>query len=187
MKLLSTLAASAALSAVMAGAAFAQAPTQTFTLTGTVASTCVLSAFNGTTNLGQFSINTTAGDANLFKVITPISVAGPSAAAGCNHGVTVGLTKSAQGLTTPQTTGFDAAVFQNNIPYKVTAIWNGAQANGSTTVTNTLADDVNQQVNGVQAGAFISAIQTVIDVPVTSKAVLAGTYTDTVGVQLAVF
>jgi hypothetical protein len=190
MKLLSTLAASAALSAVVAGAAFAQTtnPTQAFNVTGSVAAACVLGAFNGSASLGTITVDLTPGDSNLFKITTPINTVGPTAAGGCNDGVTVGLTKSAQGLTTtPDGTGYDATVFQANIPYAVTVLWSGPSRGGATTTTQQLTTGVNQQINTAVGGAFISNINSVISVPATSKAVLAGTYTDTVGVQLAVY
>jgi hypothetical protein len=191
MKLFNTLAASAALSAVMAGAAFAQNttnPTQAFNVTGAVASACVLGAFNGSASLGTITVDLTPGDSNLFKIVTPINTVGPTAAGGCNDGVTVGLTKGAQGLTTtPDGTGYDATVFQANIPYAVTIFWSGPSRSGKTTTAQQLTTGVNQQINTATGGAFISNINSVISVPATSKAVLAGTYTDTVGVQLAVY
>lgn len=191
MKLLSTLAASAALSAVLAGAAFAQtSPTAAFSVTGSVTATCVLGTF-GSASLGTITVDLTPGGSNLFKVTTPINTTGPSTNGGCNDGVTVGLTKSALGLTTtPDGSGYDTNVFQSNIPYAVTAFWSGP-ARGSTgagvTATQQVTTGASAQVATATGGAFISPINTVISVPVTSKAVLAGTYTDTVGVQLAVF
>jgi len=189
MKLLSTLAASAALSAVMAGAAFAQTgPTQSFSVSGSVTSTCVLGQFNGSAAVGTIQVDLTPGDANLFKIVNPITTAGPTAAGGCNDGVTVGLTKSATGLTTtPDGTGFDPAVFQASIPYSVTVLWSGPSRGGSTTTTQQLTTGVAQQINTATGGAFISNINSVVAIPATAKAVLAGTYTDTVGVQLAVY
>lgn len=191
MKLLSTLAASAAISAVLAGSAFAQsttAPTQTFNVTGTVAAACVLGAFNGSAAVGPITVDLTPGDANLFKITQPIIKVGPTAQGGCNDGVTVGVTKSALGMTTqPDGSGYDPAVFQANIPYSVAVLWSGPSSGQSNTTTQQVVVASNQQIAIGTGGAFISPINSVISIPATSKAVLAGTYTDTVGVQLAVF
>jgi hypothetical protein len=166
----------------------------TFTLTGSVSKDCSFYG-GGTTShtiaLGTIGVNTsnTVNVSQAFNMRDAAVANVLTATAGCNTNNTVKIEKlnNTDGLKNSSTAGYDTSEFQNNIPYSVNASWKGVTsqnggANGSLqslTVSTGEASDTKAQ------GAWRSAFNMLVTVPVPQKALVAGTYSDTITVTLA--
>lgn len=161
---------------------------QSFQVTGTVNSSCVLGNFQDVT-LGTIPINQTAGSSSLFKLTSTMSQTGPGSSGGCNDGVVVTVTKTngALGMQNTSAVGYDSTIFQANLPYAVTVGWTGPDAGATTSTGQSVTVASNLKTNSSsQKGAFISNLTSSISVPPTTLGLLGGYYTDTVTVQLLV-
>ena len=99
--------------------------TVSFNMSGTVAQNC--SYFSNSANnsqsisLGAIGIKNgnSQNIGSLFNQIDPIDFEITSTNAGCNTDNTVTVTKGANGLFNPSTSGYDSSQFTNSIPYSV--------------------------------------------------------------------
>lgn len=167
----------------------------TFTLTAKVSPACFIGGFNTARTL-DFGTLGIFGDASsgLDKAFT---LRGDSnghirtSDAGCNtsNTVTVSKTGGANGMSTDRTAGYDQGVFQANLPYSVNAMYNAGAKGALVTAPGIRHAILAANAGGVgeqQNGAWRSGLAIRIDIPVPAKALIAGTYTDTVTVDLAV-
>jgi hypothetical protein len=111
-----------------------------------------------------------------------------STSAGCNFNNTVTISKSAQGLVNASAGGYDSNQFTANIPYKInaglTGTTNTSGPAAGTFVPITLADgDSTKQVH---LGAWRSNLNMGLVFTAQNKGLVAGNYTDTITVELAV-
>jgi len=167
--------------------------TQTFTLTGTVAKDC--SYYNGTTsthsvNLGAIGVKNgdTEQTTTAFNQAADIHFDLQTTSAGCNFNNTVTASKSAQGLLNSAAGGYDSSEFTNKIPYSVT-IGIPKAVNFNTTGTGTyhgVTVGLAQASNSMHLGAWRSALTLGIAAPAQTLGLVAGTYTDTITLTLAV-
>jgi hypothetical protein len=172
--------------------------TATFSISGSISASCVLG--NGDADLDDVDFGTLGiyGDAsngvdNAFEMVGTNSNGNSSTnAAGCNTANTLTLTKTngVQGLLNADAlaSGYDGNVFQANIPYSLGANYVAGSPGqigvsgslGKFTVSTTEASD-SRENNAWRSGLGIR-----VDVPAAAKALVAGTYTDTVTVLIAV-
>ncbi|MND84556.1 hypothetical protein D3C80_764500 [compost metagenome] len=172
--------------------------TATFSISGSVSPSCILG--NGDGDLDDVNFGTLGiyGDAangvdNAFEMVGANSNGNSSTnAAGCNTSNRLTLTKTngTQGLLNADAAaaGWDPNVFQANIPYSLGAVYTagspgqeGVSASGGKfTVSTTEASD-SRENNAWRSGLGIR-----VDIPAAAKALVAGTYTDTVTVLIEV-
>jgi hypothetical protein len=167
--------------------------TVSFNLSGTVAQNC--SYFSNSANNSQ-SINLGAigiknGNSqnigSLFNQIDPIDVEITSTNAGCNTDNTVTVTKGANGLSNPTTSGFDSSQFTNSIPYSV-KVGVGAATLAGTVGTGqfqTFTVPTTATTGSANYGAWRSSLDLMANIPAQSLGLVAGTYSDTITVTLA--
>ncbi len=168
----------------------------TFTVSGTVDAACVIATNSGALlnlDFGTIGIyaDGASGVENAFTMTGPRNGHSRTNLAGCNTANTVTLTKGngADGLLSDNTTsGYDSNVFQANIPYstfaRYTAVPQGTVGAGS------IGNYVSVPVGGASGtsaphGAWRSEIAIRVDLPVTSKALIAGEYTDEITISIA--
>jgi hypothetical protein len=164
-----------------------------FTLSGTVSKDC--SYFGGPSTshaipLGAIGVRTAANDlvSNVFNQAADFSYDIATTTAGCNFNNTVTVTKSVDGLKNAAAGGFDSSQFTDHIPYSVLV--------GLTATTNTSAGAVGAYVpmtvaansgsNSEHLGAWRSGMHVKATFPAQTKGLVAGDYTDTINVTLAV-
>lgn len=164
----------------------------TFTLSGTVSTDCAYYSGNNNTetlDFGTIGIYATDinGPNNAFRMVTPANVTIATNLAGCNTANTVRIAKTdVRGLVSDNGSGWDSDVFQNNLPYSVTARYK-ASAPGAPNP----GQDQNLVVSGSadqasrQHGAWKSAMALDVTIPRAAKALVAGTYTGTFGVTIS--
>lgn len=168
----------------------------TFTLTAKVSPACLLGGFDTarTLDFGTLGIFGDASD-GIDKAFTLRGAANGhirTSEAGCNtqNKVTITKTGGANGMTASAAAGYDQTVFQANLPYKVAALYNALAVGvvGTPTQAGRSASlDANVGGTGEQTnGAWRSTLAIRVDIPVPAKALIAGTYSDTVTVNLAV-
>lgn len=170
--------------------------TKTFALTGTVNKDCSYYIGNGdlasrNINLGTIGIRTNAGEtvSNAFDMVAPAGAVVASGTAGCNFNNTVTITKAngTDGLENQIASGFDSNQFQANLPYTVNANWTGVQGAGNVGPGSgqSLTVGLNEATDQWTGGAWRSGFVLTFGVPVAPLGLVAGTYTDTVTVELA--
>lgn len=165
-----------------------------FTLTGSVAKDCSYYNANSgshTIPLGAIGVRNSNNEApnELFNQVSEFSIEITSTTAGCNFANTVKVEKSngVQGLLNSAPGGYDTANFTANIPY--IARIGIQQASTNTTAPalgqyQTFQAATNQSSASQSFGAFRSRITLHTIVPVQTKGLVAGTYSDTVAVEL---
>ena len=167
----------------------------TFTLKGNVTKDCSFysgSSTNQTLDFGTLGIyaSDNTGPAAAFDMVAPANVTVYTNLAGCNTANSVTITKnSADGLiNSGNTGGYDSNVFQANLPFSVEAKYTAAAhnsvANGS---QQTLSVSSTALSNVANHGAWKSPFSLAVNIPVASKALLAGNYEGTVAVQIQAF
>lgn len=167
--------------------------TAKFTLSGTVDKDC--SFYSGSNN-GQQAINLgtigvrTGNNDNVtvaFNQNGAINANVNSSTAGCNTQNQITITKGngAAGLLNAAAIAYDTNQFTNAIPYSVKASWQGVALGAPTAGTaQTLTAATTDSFKAVQVGAWRSAFNLDVTAPVQSKGLIAGTYSDTVTVEL---
>ena len=217
MKMVSLLATAAAV-ALIAGSASAQAVTETsyvnptngidvgiseelsatFLISASISPSCVLG--NGDDELADVNFGNLGiyGDAsngvdNAFEMVDTNSNGNSSTnIAGCNTANTLSLEKTngIEGLLNADSaaSGFDPNVFQDNIPYSLSAVYvagnvgqEGISSSGGKFVVDTTEGSDSRENNAWRSNLGIR-----VDIPAAAKALVAGTYTDTVTVSIAV-
>lgn len=163
----------------------------TFTLEGTVDEDCAYYSGNVDTNIdfGQIGIFTSdqAGPAAAFDMVADASVVINTNLAGCNTANTVTISKGANGaMTSDNTSGFNAAVFTNELEYTVAANYTaGANTVGApVSTTNHVQLSTSQGSNFATHGAWKSPMAITVTIPAPSLSLLSGTYTDTLEVEI---
>ena len=167
----------------------------TFSLTGNVTEDCAF--YTGTSNALSFDfgqigvyVSDNTGPAAAFTMVAPAVMNFDTNLAGCNTANSVTITKnSADGLiNSGNNGGYDSNVFQANLPFSVeakyTAAAHNAVANGS---QQTLSVASTALSNVANHGAWKSPFSLAVNIPVASKALLAGNYEGTVAVQIQAF
>lgn len=172
--------------------------TATFSISGSVSASCVLGNGDGDLDDVDFGTLGIYGDAangvdNAFEMVGANSNGNSSTnAAGCNTSNRLTLTKTngTQGLLNADAAaaGYDTNVFQANIPYSLGANYVAGSPGqlgvspslGKFTVSTTEASD-SRENNAWRSGLGIR-----VDIPAAAKALVAGTYTDTVTVLIEV-
>ena len=172
--------------------------TATFLISASISPSCVLG--NGDGDLADVDFGTLGiyGDAsngidNAFEMVDANSNGNSSTnIAGCNTANTLTLEKTnlLQGLLNAESaaSGFDPSVFQDNIPYSLSAVYvagspgqEGVSASGGKFTVDTTEAFDSRENNAWRSGLGIK-----VEIPATAKALVAGTYTDTVTVKIAV-
>ena len=164
----------------------------TFTLTGTVSTDCAYYSGDNTTetlDFGTIGIYATDinGPVNAFRMGTPANVTIDTNLAGCNTANTVRIAKTdVRGLVSDNTSGWDSDVFQNNLPYSVTARYKASTpgAPNPGVAQSLILPSTLDQVSRPH-GAWKSAMALDVVIPRASKALVAGTYTGTFGVTIS--
>jgi hypothetical protein len=170
----------------------------TFTLTGSVNKDCSFYAGNNaagrTIDFGVIGVKT--GDNEnvnaAFEMAGGLSANINTLTAGCNFNNEVVITKrdgsdySGMNLV-GNPGGFDVTQFQTNIPYEVTATWQGVALNDVTQGSpQSLTVTTGQATATKQQGAWRSAMNIAISAPaVTNRGLVAGTYQDTLTIRLS--
>lgn len=167
--------------------------TAKFTLSGTVNPDC---SFYSASNNGQQAINLgtigvrTGNNDNVtvaFNQVDAINANVNTSTAGCNTQNQITITKGngASGLLNAAAVAYDTNQFTNKIPYSVKATWQGVALGAPTIGTQqTLTAAANDSFKAVQVGAWRSAFNLDVNAPVQSKGLIAGTYSDTITVEL---
>jgi hypothetical protein len=171
-----------------------QTLTETFSLNGTVAKDCSYFGAPGgahTVNIGAIGVkngnNETAADA--FEQNGPIQIYDlDSTSAGCNFNNTVSLTKSVNGLVNASPGGYDSSEFTANIPYEVTVgIAKAVNADQvGTGIYHAFTVATNSGSGSMHLGAWRSNLDLKLLAPAQNLGLVAGTYTDTMTLTLAV-
>ena len=166
-----------------------------FTITGNVTTDCSLYAGDSgralrTIDIGQIGVNTqdNISNSSAFEMVSPIEVQITSWNAGCNFNNSVSLAKNAAGLVNSNTGGYDRAQFQANIPYVLSALFTAptSQTGAAGAPGQNLQVGLTEASNSGNYGAWRSRLMLIVNAPqVTDKALVAGTYEDTVTVTLA--
>lgn len=167
--------------------------TNTWLIKGSVSKDCSYYGGNSTSHtldFGTIGVNTQANTSvnNAFDMVSPAGAVVTSTTAGCNFNNTVTLTKAngAQGLLNSAAGGYDTNEFQANIPYSVSAAFQGttnqsAGAAGSLQTVTAATGDASKVWTG---GAWRSAMLLTVAAPTPGKALVAGNYQDTLTVEL---
>lgn len=168
--------------------------TADFTIQGTVSQACVLGAGGdlNDVNFGTIGIyaDATSTVENVFTSVGPANGHTRTNLAGCNtaNRMTVRKGNGVDGLrNTTNTGGYDGNVFQANIPYSIAAQYTAGavgsfvpQASISQFSVSTTEDQDFKENAAWKSGAAFR-----IDISDPTKALVAGTYSDTVTVELA--
>ncbi|WP_447750866.1 hypothetical protein [Sphingopyxis fribergensis] len=167
----------------------------TFSVRGRVDEACILGAGGDLDNInfGRFGIYADASSTveNAFTSVGPRNAHTRTNLAGCNTASSITITKNggANGMTNDDavTGGYDSGQFQANLPYSVMARYAAVDQGfvGLATLSNQLTVDTAGTTATKNHGAWKAAPAFRIDVPVPAKALVAGTYRDTVRVELA--
>lgn len=167
----------------------------TFSIQGDVSPACILGANGGLNSIdfGTFGIyaDGTNSVENAFTSVSARNGNTSTNLAGCNTANTVKVKKtSPTGLQNAAgaAAGYDNNQFQAVLPYKISALYVAGDP-GSTTPTTSLGKfivDVNDAdgENSRSHGAWKSNTAFRVDIPIPAKALVAGTYSDTVTVTL---
>lgn len=169
--------------------------TADFTITGNVSQACVLGAGGdlNDVNFGTIGIyaDATSTVENVFTSVGPANAHTRTNLAGCNTSNTMTVTKTngVNGLVNAgaATGGYDGNVFQANIPYAV-AVTYVAGAPGTLVPQASISQfsvSTTEATDSKSNAAWKSAAAFRIDLSDPTKALVAGTYSDTVTVTLA--
>lgn len=169
--------------------------TADFTITGNVNQACVLGAGGDLNdiNFGTIGIyaDATSSVENVFTAVGPANSHTRTNLAGCNTSNTMTVTKTngVEGLVNSAASagGYDGNVFQPNIPYKISVQYT-AGAVGTLVPQASISQfsvAENAASNQKSNAAWKSGAAFRIDLTDPTKALVAGTYTDTVTVVLA--
>ncbi|MFV0643085.1 MAG: hypothetical protein ACK5NN_01070 [Sphingomonadaceae bacterium] len=165
-----------------------------FTITGQVDQACVMGAGGDLNDIdfGTIGIyaDATSTVENVFTAVGPANGHTRTNLAGCNTSNTMTITKTngADGLVNSGNTGgYDTNVFQNNIPYRVRGMFTGGDVGSAApgTAFRTVQVNYDQASNSRANAAWKSNASFRIDLEDPAKALIAGTYQDTVTVTLA--
>ncbi|MBX3561929.1 MAG: hypothetical protein KF780_08965 [Sphingomonas sp.] len=168
--------------------------TTAFTLTGSVARDCSYHQGNSPTHtipLGAIGVLNSNNEVptQLFNQAGNFSIEITSTSAGCNFANTVEVTKvnGVSGLVNSAAGGYDTNNFTANIPYRVRVGIQEASTNTTAPAaggyqTWTVAE--NQGSDYRTYGAFRSRIIMHAQVDAQSKGLVAGTYSDTIRIEL---
>lgn len=167
--------------------------TNTWLIKGAVSKDCSYYGGNTTSHTLDFGTigvntqaNTTANDA--FDMRAPATATVTTTTAGCNfnNSVTVSKANGTSGLKNNAAGGYDSNEFQANIPYSATVLFTGTtnQSAGAAGTTQTVGVAANEASKVWNGGAWRSDMTLNIAAPVPSKALVAGSYTDTLTVEL---
>ena len=156
----------------------------TFTLQADVSTACVYYSGNDSTetfDFGQLGIYASeeTGPANAFTMVDDANLVIQTNLAGCNANNSVTLSRTVADMTTTAADGFDNAVFQDTLPYTVSALYRGS--NGGTQAGGAGIDRELELVAGDLTesqpnGAWKSPMTLAVNIPVTGKALIAGEY-----------
>ena len=169
--------------------------TADFTITGNVSQACVLGAGGDLNNINFGTIgiyaDATSTVENVFTAVGPANAHTRTNLAGCNTSNTMTVTKTngVDGLVNADaaTAGYDGNVFQANIPYSVGVFYTGG-AVGTLTPQGSISPfsvSPTDAPNSKSYAAFKSNATFRVDLTDPTKALVAGTYSDTVTVTLA--
>ena len=172
----------------------AASETADFTITGTVSQACVLGAGGdlNDVNFGTIGIyaDATSTVENVFTSVGPANGHTRTNLAGCNtsNTMTIRKTNGVDGLrNTANVGGYDGNVFQANIPYSIAAQYT-AGAVGTLVPQASISQfsvSTTQDQNSKSNAAWKSGAAFRIDISDPTKALIAGTYSDTVTIELA--
>lgn len=170
--------------------------TNTFTLSGTVAKDCSFSGGSSTSHsipLGAIGVKNSNTDqpADLFNQNGDFSYQIGIGSAGCNFNNTVTVTKTngSQGLLNAAPGGYDSNNFTANIPYSILVGISNAttnQAAGAAGTYTPMTVAANAGSNSEKLGAWRSNMNITASIPAQTKGLVAGNYSDTITVTLAV-
>lgn len=169
--------------------------TADFTITGKVSEACVLGAGGDLNdiNFGTIGIyaDATSTVENVFTAVGPANGHTRTNVAGCNTANTMTVTKTngVDGLVNAGAAagGYDSNVFQANIPYSIAVLYT-AGAVGTLVPQGSISQfqvSSTANTNSKSNAAWKSGAAFRIDLTDPTKALVAGTYTDTVTVTLA--
>ncbi|AMK18314.1 MULTISPECIES: hypothetical protein [Sphingobium] len=166
--------------------------TAKFTLSGTVDKDCSFYSGGQQTqaiNLGTIGVRTGNNDnvTIAFNQNGAINANVNTSTAGCNTQNQITITKGngASGLLNAAAIAYDTNQFTNKIPYSVKATWQGVALGAPTTGTQqTLTATTDDSFKAVQVGAWRSAFNLDVNAPVQPLGLIAGTYSDTITVEL---
>lgn len=166
----------------------------TFSITGSVDQACVLGAGGDLAdiNFGKFGIYADASSTveNAFTSVGPRNGHTRTNLAGCNtsNSITITKTNGADGLKNEDAddAGYDSNQFQANIPYSVMARYTAGNKGvvAGAVIANQLTVGATQVSATREHGAWKSAPAFRIDITDPTKALVAGTYSDSVNVTL---
>ncbi len=167
--------------------------TVSFNMSGTVAQNCSYfsnSAGNSQSiSLGAIGIKNgnSQNIGSLFNQIDPIDFEITSTNAGCNTDNTVTVTKGANGLFNPSTSGYDSSQFTNSIPYSIKVGVHAATLAGTvgTGIPQGFTVATTAQTGSANYGAWRSKLDLLANIPAQTLGLVAGTYSDTITVTLA--
>ena len=166
-----------------------------FTLTGSVTKDCSFYAGNTAAarniDFGVIGVRTGNNENvnDAFDMRAPAAAAIDTLTAGCNfnNNVSIAKTGGVNGMVNNAAGGYDSNQFQANLPYSVAAGWTGTtNQSGPAAGTPQTLNVTTAQANGTLAqGAWRSAMDIDVIVPVAAKALVAGTYSDTMTLTLS--
>lgn len=165
-----------------------------FLITGTVPTDCSFYTGNAakTINLGNIGIvaNSNVAVNNAFDMAGQATGNATTSTAGCNFKNTVTITKTNgnEGLRNDAAAGYDTNEFQANIPYRVRARFRASDdpnVPGVGTGGVKLNVGPNESTEVADFGAWRSQFELIVNANPPAKALVAGTYTDTVTVVFA--
>ncbi|MEO5867941.1 MAG: hypothetical protein ABIS14_10140 [Sphingomonas sp.] len=167
--------------------------TNSFTLTGNVAKDCSFFGGSSTSHsipMGAIGVKNgnTENVPTAFNQAADFSFDLGTTSAGCNFNNTVTVSKSAQGLVNAAAGGYDNTQFTANIPYSILAGLTGTTNTGAGAAGAYIPMTVaaNAASSSEHLGAWRSAFNMRVAVPAQTLGLVAGTYTDTITVTLAV-
>lgn len=159
----------------------------TFTLNGNVSTDCAYYSGTGnhTLNFGTIGIyaSNDTGPAAAFTMTDSAELKIQTNLAGCNTKNTVKISKV--NMVNAVTTGFDALVFQNDLPFSVDAKYKAGPINTTVATNQILPLAANATAPATrQHGAWKSPMTLDIKIAQQPKALLAGDYTGSVSVEI---
>lgn len=162
----------------------------TFSLSGNVTADCAYYTGNANTNVnfGEIGINTSDNnpDAAFEMVGGDRTLDISSNLAGCNTKNTVTFSKT--DLSTNAAAGFDAAQFTNVIPVELAANFTAGSVGATTNagLQNVSLTQAGNQAAASTYGAWKSPLNMAVKLKNPGKGLLAGSYTGTVSLTIAV-
>ncbi|WP_392352934.1 hypothetical protein V8F63_09255 [Brevundimonas sp. LF-1] len=160
----------------------------TFTLKGQVATDCAYYAgtqAGRTLNFGAIGIyaDDSTGPAAAFTMTGPATLEIATNLAGCNTANTVTVSKV--NMVSDNASGYDATVFQNTLPFSVTASYKAGATDSTTASNQSWTVGAQDTTDNRKHGAWKSPMLLNVSILQQSKALLAGNYTGSVSVTIA--